>query len=195
MNKIQQHILKAGVGAFAMVMAVPAIAQEKSAGLPQLDFTTFAPQLIWLAITFVVLYLLMARVAMPRIGQVIEERAHRIEDNLKKAETLRGEAAAASEAYEAALADARAEAHSVMVKVRDQIAEETASKLAGLSDKLEAKMKKAEDHIAEEKDKALATLADISTEVASAMAEKLTGGSISDKDVAAAVAGAMEARR
>jgi len=166
-----------------------------AAGLPQLDPKTFSPQLIWLAITFVVLYLLMARIAMPRIGHVIEERQNRIEDNLKKAESLRADAAQASEAYETALSDARAEAHSVMVKVHDQITEETAAKLVTLSGKLEAEMKQAEEHIAQEKDKALGSLADISAEVAKSMAEKLTGDGITDSDVARAVSGALEARR
>lgn len=173
------------------VLASPA----KAAGLPQLDFTSFPPQLIWLAITFAVLYLLMARVALPRIGQVIEERQHRIDDNLTKAENLREDAETASQAYEAALAKAKSEAHSVLVKMHDQVAEESAAKLAELSGKLEAEMKQAEDHIADEKDKALASLSEVAAEVAKSMAEKLSGGNVTDSAVAKAVGAALEARR
>lgn len=202
MNKIQKHIIGAVIAIIGAALlsthASPALAQESpasSAGLPQLDLQTFPPQLIWLAITFIALYLLMSRIALPRIGQVIEERQHRIEDNLSKAETLRNDAAAAGEAYEAALAEARAEAHSVMVEAHDQIAGETAARLTDLGDKLDAEMKRAEANITEEKDKALSGMADIAVEVAKSMTERLSGGKISDKDVANAVEAALQARR
>lgn len=179
------------LGASGVGMSAPAMA----AGLPQLDPVAFPPQLIWLAITFIALYLLMSRIALPRIGHVIEERQHRIEDNISKAETLRADAEAAAHAYEAALSDARAEAHSVMARVHEQIAIETAAKLADLESKLEPELKQAEDNIAEEKDKAMAGLAEVAVEVAKSMTEKLSGAKITDKDVANAVEASMQARR
>ena len=76
--------------------------------MPQFDISTFPTQLIWLAIAFVLLYVLMARVALPRIGQVLEERQEKIDDNLDSAEQLRAETEVDSEAYETALVQARA---------------------------------------------------------------------------------------
>jgi F-type H+-transporting ATPase subunit b len=78
--------------------------------MPQLEIADFAPQLIWLTITFVTLYLVMARIALPRIGAVIEERRDRIADDLDQAEQLKQKTEKAIAAYEQALAQSRAEA-------------------------------------------------------------------------------------
>ena len=75
--------------------------------MPQFDVSSFPTQLIWLVISFVLLYVLMSRVALPRIGQVLEERQEKIDDNLDTAEQLRAETEADSETYEAALVQAR----------------------------------------------------------------------------------------
>ena len=71
--------------------------------MPQLDITTFSPQIIWLFITFIILYVLMAKVALPRIGNILEQRQARIDDNLNAAQNLRNEATADAEAYDCIL--------------------------------------------------------------------------------------------
>jgi F-type H+-transporting ATPase subunit b len=179
------------LAAFAATSGAPAYA----AGLPQLDIATFPPQLIWLGITFVVLYIMMARVALPRISQVLEERQHKIEDNLKKAETLKAEAEAAAEAYERALAEARAEAHGIMLETHNRIADEAAKKQAELSNELEAEIKAAEARILEAKDTAMAGLSEVAAEVALSAAEKVSGESLSESDVAKVISAVMEERQ
>ncbi len=177
----------------ASVMAVGAPA--RAAGLPQLDASTFPPQLIWLVLTFGVLYLLMSRVALPRVSQILEERQHRIDDNLNKAEALKQEAEAAAEAYEKSLAEARAEAHRVMIDTINGIAEEAARQQAALGKNLDAETRAAEQRIGEARDAAMASLGEVAGEVALATAEKLTGENLDGKEVAAAVAKIMEERR
>ena len=75
--------------------------------MPQLDISVFAPQIVWLTITFLAMYFLMAKVALPRIAQVLDERQTRIDDNLEKAAALKKEAEDAATAYESSLAQAR----------------------------------------------------------------------------------------
>src|SRR5262245_46590633 len=80
---------------------------------PPLDPTGVVPQLFWLAVSFALLYLLMKRFALPRVGEVIEERRERIERDLAKAEALKGETEQALVTYERALGEARAKAGTI----------------------------------------------------------------------------------
>jgi len=175
----------------AVVVATPA----QAAGLPQLDISNYPPQLIWLVLTFTVLYLTMSRIGLPRISQILEERQNRIEDNLAKAESLRQEAQAAAETYEKLLAEARAEAHGVMINTINQIAEEAARQQAALSENLDKETRAAEQRIDDACDTAMASLGNVAIEVALATAEKLTGDPLDDKAVAATVSKIMEERR
>ena len=75
--------------------------------MPQLDLAGFPPQIIWLVITFVILWLLMAKVALPRVGLVLEERQKKIDENLDLAENLRDEAQGALDAYEKSISEAK----------------------------------------------------------------------------------------
>ena len=192
MRKVLASLIKASL---TTVFALALVAPAQAAGLPQLDVTTFPPQLIWLVLTFAVLYLVMSRVALPRVSQILEERQQRIEDNLTKAESLRQEAQAAAEAYEKSLAEARAEAHGVMIDTINRIAEEAARQQAALSENLDKETGAAEQRIGEARDAAMASLGDVAAEVALATAEKLTGENLDDKEVAAAVSKIMEERR
>jgi len=160
--------------------------------MPQLDFSTFPTQWIWLAITFVVLYILMSKVALPRVGQVLEERQNRIDDNLELAGSLRTEAEAASVAYEKSLAEARAEAQTVIKQTADQINDEAAKKSDELAAKLTADVKAAEAKITEAKNTAVAGLRDVAVEVAKEVAAKLTDDSVTDTAVNSAVDAAMQ---
>src|SRR5690349_17551888 len=90
--------------------------------MPQLDLATFPSQIFWLAVFFVVLYLLMAKLAIPRIEKVIDERRNRVDSDLDKAAQMKSEAEAVIAAYEKALADARHQAQLTMKETSDRLA-------------------------------------------------------------------------
>ena len=165
-----------------------------AAGLPQLDTSQYAPQVIWLVISFALLYVLMVRVALPRIGQVLEERQDRINDNLEKAETLKAEAEAVAKAYESALADARAEAQAIKHQAAEQMAADAAERIAQLSERLETEIKTGEARINEARNQAVANIRQVVVEVAGAAAERLSGGKLDGKTLESAVAAALKAR-
>lgn len=151
--------------------AMPALA----VGMPQLDTSKFASQFIWLTITFGILLILMSRVALPRISQVLEERRHKIDGNLKKAESLKAEAEAASDDYQEALADARDHAQEILRQARQEIAERAAEKQAETGRRLNGEIEAAEKSISEARNAALAEVRRVALEVAQSAAERLAG--------------------
>ena len=155
--------------------------------MPQFQPEFFSPQLVWLAITFLLLYFLMSRVALPRIGAVIEEREHKINDNLRKAEMLKQEAEAAVAAYEKRMADARAKAQETVREIREQMASEAAERHEQLNQRLASEIADGEARIAEARAKAVANVRDMAVEVAAAAAARLIGGPVEHAAVAGAV--------
>lgn len=184
-----QRLLIAIAGAVAAFVQHGAAlaAEEGKGGMPQFDPTQWPPQIVWLAITFVVLYVLMSRVAIPRITEVIEERERRINDNLRRAEHLKQDAEDAMAAYEKMMAEARAAAQQVVRQARERIAEEAAQRNAELSERLSAEIAAGEARIAEAKAKAIAGVRDVAVDLAATASARLLGGRVEKKRIAPAV--------
>jgi F-type H+-transporting ATPase subunit b len=162
--------------------------------MPQLRFPDFPPQLIWLAITFVVLYLLMSWIALPRVGGIIAARRTKIDGDLEKASTLKAEAEAVIVAYEKALATARQAAQATLKETTDKLAAASAERQKVLSDKLNAETASAEQRIADAKNAALADLKGMAADVARSAVGKLTGENVDAGRVAAAIDRAVAER-
>lgn len=150
---------------------------------PPLDPTTFMPQLFWLAVTFVALYVILSRFALPKIGEVIEERADRIKRDLEAAERLKGETEKALQAYEKALGDARANASTLARQTREKLAAETEAERSKVEGALAQKLADAEKAIAATKAKALASVNEIAAETAGEVVTRLTGKNVSPDEV------------
>lgn len=162
--------------------------------MPQFDPQFFAPQLVWLTITFVALYLLMSKLILPRITGILSQREDRIDGNLQRAEALKEEAAQVLAAYQKAIADARAQAQSALAKAGADIAAETAVREAEFAKKMADHTASAEAGIKAAKVQALADVRGIATEVAALMANKIVGGSADTGAIAQAVDGVMKER-
>ncbi len=143
--------------------------------MPQLNLGDFAPQLVWLAITFIVMYLLMARVALPRIGAVLEERRDRIAGDLAQADQLRRETEAAIAAYEQSLAEAKAKANAIAQETRDRLNAELERERKQVETQIAQKLEAAEAAITRTKQQALAHVEDIARDTSAALVEHLLG--------------------
>ena len=163
--------------------------------MPQLDISTFTPQLVWLAIWFVVLYLLMAKLGLPRIVAVVEARRRRREDDLARAAQMKSEAEAASAAYQKTLSDARAQAQATIKETADRFVAEGAERQRALAAVLAEQIAAAERRIAATKDEALAEVRGIAVDVGRAVVEKLTGVTPDTARMAAAVDGSLGGQR
>ena len=125
---------------------------------PPFDKETFASQLVWFAIFFVALYVMIARLAIPRIGGIIEARRGRIEGDLAEANRLKEQSDAALKAYEKSLADARSRAQALANETRDKLNAEAEAGPQALEGELNAKLAEAEKTIAATKTAAMANV-------------------------------------
>lgn len=186
-------IVLAGVASASA--AVPAVAQE-SGGLPQLTQTdTFVSQIFWLIVTFAALYYIMSRKVLPRLGQVVEGRREKIDDDLGRAERLRAEAEEVMQAYEKALFTARSEAGGILKATSDEIKAETTQRLQAFGQQQAERARSEEAAIEEAMKRASGELADMASDVAQAVAEKLIKVTPDQAAARAAVDEVMEARR
>jgi F-type H+-transporting ATPase subunit b len=162
--------------------------------MPQLDVSTFAPQLVWLAITFVVLYLLMAKLGLPRVNAIIEARRKRLDDDLARAAEMKAEAEAAIAAYRKTMAEARAEAQATIRERTEQFAAEAAERQRQLAEALGEQTKAAEREIGAAKERAFAEIRNVAVDVARSVTEKLIGSAPDEEKLIPAVDHAMAER-
>jgi len=150
---------------------------------PPLDPGTFVPQLFWLALTFGLLYLLVKRLVLPRVGAVIDERRERIERDLAKAESLKVETQQALATYEQALGDARAKAGALGKGMHERLAAEIDKERAKVDAEIADKLAAAEARIAQSKARAMAGVGEIAGDTAGAIVARLLGKEPSKDDV------------
>jgi F-type H+-transporting ATPase subunit b len=160
---------------------------EEKGGMPQLNPVDFPPQLIWLAISFILLLFLMWKVALPRVGSIVEEREKRIQADLEKADRVKADADKARTAYEKTLADARAKAQAELAAATQAIQAETGKRDAAFMSQLNQRTKAAEDSIATAKTKAMGDVRSVAAEVAAAVIGKMAGAEANASEVAGAV--------
>jgi F-type H+-transporting ATPase subunit b len=165
---------------------------EHKGAFPPFNSQTFASQLVWLAITFVLLYVILAKVALPRVGGIIAHRQKRIADDFAEAEQSKTQSDAAVAAYEKALADARARAQAIANATREKQAAEADATRKRLEDQLNAKLAEAEKSIAATKQDAMVNVHGIAADAAKAIVERLIGTAPADGAVAAAVADVLK---
>jgi F-type H+-transporting ATPase subunit b len=165
---------------------------EHGGGFPPFQKDTFASQLVWLAIFFIALYLIAAKLALPRVGSIIADRRKRISDDLAEAARMKDAADAAIATYEKALADARTRAQAIAAETRDKLNAEAEVQRRELENVLHGRLAAAEGTIAATKTAAMANVRGIAEEAAIAIVARLTGTAPPQAVAAAAVAAAVK---
>jgi F-type H+-transporting ATPase subunit b len=162
--------------------------------VPQLDVSTYVPQLFWLAVTFVALLLLMSRVALPRVGKALDARRQHLDLDLARAAEIKAEAEAVVAALQQTLATARAEAQATITATAERLAAEAAERHRQLALSLAQDVAAAERRIGAAKARTLEEIGGVATEIASLAAVKLTGLPADPQRVSAAVDAALAER-
>ncbi|WP_187430522.1 ATP synthase subunit b' [Roseobacter fucihabitans] len=157
-----------------------------SGGMPQLDFSTWANQIFWLVITLVVIYMILSRVALPRIAAVLAERQGTITNDVAAAEDLKVKAQEAEAAYDKALVDARAEAHRIVGEAKAEIQADLDVAIAKADAEISAKAAESEKAIAEIRAGALDAVKEVATDTAQEIISAM-GGKADAKAISSAV--------
>ena len=169
MRKSVYGALAGGLATFATVGSAAA------AGMPQLNVHDFAPQLVWLTIAFLILYLVMSRLGVPRIADTLARRQAKIQGDLDAAEKANEETRALVEAYEKRLADAREEARRLTRERGEADSEAAAAHFGALHDRLAKQIDEAEKRIAAQRDDVMAGLARMASDIGQDVYARLAG--------------------
>ena len=169
-------------------------ADAQKAGMPQFDLSRFPSQIFWLGVTFLVLDWVMSKIALPRIGEVLEARANRIGGDLDRASALKAEADQIKAAYEKALGESRAKAQEVGRSTEAALAREAADRQARLGNELAGRIRDAEGRIAAAKATAMGNLAGVAAEVATLAVQRVAGVGISPAEADQAARAALARR-
>lgn len=149
--------------------------------MPQMEFADYVPQIVWLVITFATLYFLMAKLALPRITDILETRQRRLDHDLELTETLRDEATAALAEYESAIAAARGESELILAEAHERIHSEARQQLDDLNARLEGEIAESEARIGNIMTQAMGELAVAASDAARTATERLIGFEVSEE--------------
>lgn len=160
---------------------------KTKSGLPQFNVPDMLPQLIWLALTFGLMYLILSKVTLPRIASVIHERQGRIQRDLDEAERLKSETDQAIAAYEQGLAEAHSHANSIVRDMHEQLAIEINEERAKADAEIASIIAEAQERIETSKSQAMIQVDAIAIDTAGAVITKLTGIEASQTEINAAL--------
>jgi F-type H+-transporting ATPase subunit b len=163
--------------------------------MPQFDPASFPSQIFWLVVTFVTLYLVISKFAIPRIGEILEQRARLVQDDLDRAAALKADTDAAIASYEKAMLDARNQARDVMLTATNELKKIADEKTAAVTADVNKQIAEGEARITKAKNEALGSIKTIAAETAREAVSKLAGLTIDAGKVDAAVASALNDAR
>ena len=153
--------------------------------MPQLDFSTFLPQIFWLFISLSFLYIILSRYALPRVSDVIEERKDIIAQDIDSAKEYSEESEKAIEELNLKLSEAKTSSQNLINKSIQDIKEDSEIKKSSLIKEINNEISEAEGEIKEKKETALAEISSISESLAIEMLESLSVGEIDKGKIAA----------
>ena len=180
------------LGAFA---ASDTTGAEKTTGLPQFDPSTFTEQVFWLIVLFAIFYVLMSRLALPRLTSVLDARRSRIDEDLEQAQKLKADAEKTLQDFEKLMADARTQAYDIQAEARQSIAAHAAERQTEVEAILTREADEAEKRIQASINAAITEIKILATEPAVAIVDRVAGIKVSAEDAVAAVDSALSDRR
>ena len=163
----------------------------ENAGMPQLEFSTWGNQIFWLVLALIAIYLILSRVALPRIAAVLAERQGTISNDIAAAEDLQAKAVEAEAAYDKALVDARAEAQRIIADAKADMQSDLDKAIAKADDQIAAKSAESEIAISEIRAGAVESVKAVAKDTAKEIVAAM-GGKADAKTITAAITARMK---
>jgi F-type H+-transporting ATPase subunit b len=176
----------------AMASETTTGASEHAVGMPQLDISTFSNQIFWLVITLVIIYLVLSKIALPRIASVLSDRQMAISNDLAKAEDLKQAAIDAERAYNLALSEARAEAQTIIEEAKAEIKQELLVATEKADVEISKKAAESEKAISEIRKGAIKAVEEVANDTAQAILGKVMPSLSNEKTIKKAVSDRMK---
>mmetsp|Transcript_28450 Transcript_28450/g.53244 ORF Transcript_28450/g.53244 Transcript_28450/m.53244 type:complete len:182 (+) Transcript_28450:104-649(+) len=167
------------------------VVDGSAVGMPQLCFDWWPNQIFWLTVTLVVIFFFLSRVALPRIAAVLAERQGTITNDLAAAEDLKVKAVEAEDAYNKALANARAEAQKIIAQAKAEIQADLDDATAKADAEIAAKLAESEKTIAAIREGAMDSVKEVAKDTAKELVAAL-GGSADARSITSAVTAKMK---
>ena len=158
----------------SILLSSAAVEAAEKAGMPQLNPSTWFPQIFWLIITFSFLYIIISKIVLPRLSESIEQRNDHISDNIDEARNLKDQAEEQYQEYLKVIAKAKKEAQDLIEKNKKNLQEEFESKKKEIKIKSEEKLQEVEKEINNFKNAAMTSINDIAQQIAKNLVKKVS---------------------
>jgi F-type H+-transporting ATPase subunit b len=159
--------------------------------MPQFDFAFFLPQMAWLSAFFAILYFLVVRTTLPKLGKVMQAREDKVLGDLNEAQAAKAQADSAAETCQASLLKVQDEARALIASARAAAQKEVEGKLHAVDADIAAQLDAAQADLDAARAKASAEIAGIAADAAGSIVERLTGARPSDDQASAAARAAL----
>src|SRR6056297_740109 len=167
------------------------VVDGSAVGMPQLCFDWWGNQIFWLAIALIATFFILSRIALPRIAAVLAERQGTITNDLAAAEDLKAKAVEAEEAYNKALADARAEAQKIVAETKAEIKADLDKANEEADAEIAERTAEGEKKLAEIRESAMESVREVAKDTAAEIVTAM-GGKADGRSVTAAINARMK---
>ena len=156
-------------------------------GMPQLNPEFWISQIFWLTLIFGSLYVVLAKLILPKISDNLEARKSQIAENIEAAEKNRKESDQKLKDYEKLINDAKIEAKNIFNKARGKVSRDINNKKENLEKEVNEEIEKVENEILVLKKKSPQKINKIAIETSADLVKQIFGAEVNNSNISAIV--------
>ena len=173
---------------FALNFVLIGSAQSgESSGMPQLNPEFWVSQIVWLILTFGILYIVLSKLILPKISDNLESRKSQILENIETAETQREESEKKLKEFEKIILESKLEAKNYFNEARQKILDDINKKRIALEKDIDEEINAAEQEVNNLKTTSSEKIKNIAVETSSELIKQLIGEEANSSSISAIV--------